>query len=206
MFLLKAFLQKIAPLPPEEWARTQSFFFRETVQKGAYYIKAGQYASKVSFIESGLFKLYYLAASRERIMMFFSENQFVTDYFGYLTHTPSVRPIQAVEDAVLYSISRDDLNRLFDASKTWEKIGRILAERAYVVSVQRANRLLHDDPDTRFATFMQEYPTLLQRVPQYMIASYLDMTPETLSRIKKRLMKAPPARGSVHDPLDPKLV
>jgi CRP-like cAMP-binding protein len=64
-----------------------------------------------------------------------------------------------------------------------------MAERAYILAVQRANRLLHDDFDTRFITFMTEYPSLLLRVPQYMIASYLDMTPETLSRVKKEHSK-----------------
>ena len=139
-------------------------------------------------------------------MLFFSEGQFVTDYFGYLTRTPSIRPIQALEDSMVYSIAHDHLQQLFDASKQWERQGRMMAERAYIISVQRANRLLHDDYDTRFATFMQEYPSLLQRVPQYMIASYLNMTPETFSRVKKRMTLQGKLKTSIHSPIDPKLI
>ncbi len=171
----------------EEIALALGCFREEKIKKGAYYLKDGQYSNKVSFIESGLFRLFYMVEGEEKIMLFFSEGQLMADYFGFLTLTPSIRPIQALEDSTIYSIDRTKLNELFDQSKNWDRIGRKLAESAYVTSVHRANRLLHDDFDTRLATFIQENPTLIQRVPQYMIASYLHMTPETLSRVKKRL-------------------
>ncbi|WP_421946344.1 Crp/Fnr family transcriptional regulator [Phaeodactylibacter xiamenensis] len=203
--LFKSYLQQVASLSEEEWEAASSVFTRDTYPKGAYYIREQQYCNKISFIEKGLFKLFYLHEGAEKIMMFFSEQQFVTDYFSYLTRTPSVRPIQAVEDSVVYSIFRDDLEALFNTSKNWERIGRLLAERSYIISVQRANRLLHDDPDTRFDALVREQPELLQRVPQYMIASYLNVKPETLSRIKRRRMGLDSIKPSVHDPIDPDL-
>lgn len=109
----------------------------------------------------------------------------MTDYYSFLTNTVSIRPIQALENSMIYSIEKKNLNKLFEYSKNWERIGRQLAESAYVTSVLRANRLLHDDYNTRFKTFIEESSFLMQRVPQYMIASYLNMTPETLSRVKK---------------------
>ena len=134
-------------------------------------------------------------------MLFFAEHQFMTDYFGYLTKTPSIRPIQALENSILYTIERQQLDELYDKSKNWEWLGRRLAESAYVRSVLRANRLLHDDFDTRLHTFVEENPTLLQRVPQYMIASYLNMTPETLSRVKKRLYRKGELKETIHKKL-----
>ena len=174
------------------------FFHQEKFKKGDFYLREGQFSNKISFIESGLFRLYYQVEGEEKIMLFFSENQFMTDYFGYLTQSPSIRPIQALENAIVYSIERDQLNQLFEYSKAWEYVGRKLAESAYVTSVLRANRLLHDDYDTRLNTFIEETPTLIQRVPQYMIASYLNMTPETLSRVKKRLMKNKEVKNTIH--------
>lgn len=181
---LKTYLQTIVPLSEEDWQASAGSFTRELLRKGDYYLREQQYCNKISFIESGLFRLFYLHDGAEKIMMFFSEQQFFTDYFGYLSHTPSIRQIQAVEDSVIYTITREKLEALFAASKSWERIGRLLAERSYLLAVQRANRLL-------------------QRVPQYMIASYLNVQPETLSRIKRRRMGHTNIRPSIHDPLNP---
>jgi CRP-like cAMP-binding protein len=109
--------------------------------------------------------------------------------------------VQALENSVVHSISKDNLAQLFAASKTWEKAGRILAEKAYVMAVQRVNRLLHDSTATRFETFLHESPQLLQRVPQYLIASYLDMALETLSRLKRKAMKNPVFAKTIHGSL-----
>lgn len=164
------------------------FYFKEIqIDKNQHYVNEGEICKKIGFIKKGLFKLYYNVDGIERIMLFFQENQFVTDYYSYLTQTPSKRPIQAIEEASVYNISYYDFHKLYESSKAWERVGRILAERAYIFSVQRANRIIHDEPDTRFITFLKDYPNLIQRVPQYMIASYLNMTPETYSRIKKRI-------------------
>ncbi|SEJ63034.1 cAMP-binding domain of CRP or a regulatory subunit of cAMP-dependent protein kinases [Cyclobacterium xiamenense] len=203
---LQAYLERVSPLTKEDWNLTVQSFKEEKYKKGDFFINEGRHCNKVSFVSKGLFKLYYLTEGQERIMLFFVEGQFLTDYFGYLTQTPSIRPIQALEDSVVYTITRDELNHLIKTSQTWSNIARVMAERAYVFAVQRANRLLHDDFDTRFITFMTEYPSLLQRVPQYMIASYLDMTPETLSRVKKRTFKNNPSLKSIHEGIDPQLL
>lgn len=195
---LADFLKTRGQLTAADLALAVPYFVREEIPKGAYYLREGHAANKVSFVEKGLFRLFYQLNGEEKIMLFFSEGQFMTDYFGFLTRTPSLRPIQALEDAVVYSIDYAKLHQLFEQSKNWERIGRQMAESAYVASVLRANRLLHDDYDTRFSTFMSENPGLLQRVPQYMIASYLHMTPETLSRVKKRAMKKSQPPPSIH--------
>ncbi len=203
---LKIFLKQFDSFDEEELDESLTYFKKIRIDKNEYYVKEGQICKKVAFIKKGIFKLYYNLDGVQHIMLFFQENQFVTDFYSYLTQTPSRRIIQALEDSVLFSITRKDLNYLYETSKIWGKLGRIFAERAYIVSVQKANRLLHDDFDTRVNTFMQEYPTLIQRVPQYMIASYLDMTPETLSRVKRRLMKDPDTKASVHNSIDPKII
>ena len=202
---LQAYLEKISPLNKEEWSLTLQAFKGEKYGKGDFFINEGRHCNKVSFLSKGLFKLYYLTEGQEKIMLFFAEGQFLTDYFGYLTQTPSIRPIQALEESIVYTITRDKLNHLIKTSQTWSNIARIMAEGAYILAVQRANRLLHDDFDTRFITFMTEYPSLLQRVPQHMIASYLNMTPETLSRVKKRTFKNNPSLKSIHSGIDPHL-
>lgn len=192
------FFKTFGKLTDEEINFAMGFFIPEEIKKGTIYLKEGQVSNKVSFVEKGLFRLFYQLNGEEKIMLFFSEFQLMSDYFGFLTNTASIRPIQALEDSLIYSIEKKNLNKLFDYSKNWERIGRHLAELAYVTSVLRANRLLHDDYNTRVQTFMDESPSLMQRVPQYMIASYLNMTPETLSRVKRRIMKAGVVKSTIH--------
>jgi CRP-like cAMP-binding protein len=119
---LQAYLNKISPLTKEDWNLTFQSFKEEKYKKGDYFIKEGGYSNKVSFVSKGLFKLYYLAEGQEKIMLFFAEGQFLTDYFGYLTQTPSIRPIEALEDSVVYTITRDKLNQLIKTSQTWSNI------------------------------------------------------------------------------------
>ncbi len=184
---LRNFLKQLDAFDDKELDESLTCFKKVQIERNGFYVKESDVCKKAAFIKKGIFKLYYNLDGVERIMLFFRENQFVTDYYSFLTQTPSKRPIQAIEDSIVYNITYNDFQKLFDKSKKWERVGRMLAERAYIYSVQRANRIIHDDPDTRFMTFLKEYPTLLQRVPQYMIASYLNMTPETYSRVKKRI-------------------
>jgi CRP-like cAMP-binding protein len=193
------FFKTFGNLTDEEINFAIGFFIPEEIKKNAFYLKEGQISNKVSFIEKGLFRLFYQLDGEEKIMLFFSESQLMSDYFGFLTDTASIRPIQALEDSLIYNIEKKNLNKLFDYSKNWERIGRQLAESAYVTSVLRANRLLHDDYKTRVKTFLEESPSLMQRVPQYMIASYLNMTPETLSRVKRRIMETDDIKVTIHN-------
>jgi CRP-like cAMP-binding protein len=186
MELFKKHLDTIAPLNSDEWEMARRLFKEEKIGKGEYFVRGNDVCTKIAFVAKGLFRMFYYVNGEDNTTLFFSENQFVTDYFGFLTQTPSFGPIQALEDSIVYTISYHDLQRLYEF-KNWERIGRIMSERAFSFSVLEANRFLHDDYDTRYVTFMQENPGYIQRIPQYMIASYLKMTPETLSRVKKRI-------------------
>jgi len=185
---LKHFLNNIAPLNESEWGLAEILFKEEKIRKGEYFVKSNEVCSKIAFIEKGLFRLCYTLDGVENTALFFSENQFVTDYFSFLTKTPSIGHIETLENSIVYYITFDDLQKLYQ-HKNWERIGRIMAERAFSFSVMETNRFSHDDFETRYITFYKENTDYIQRIPQYMIASYLKMTPETLSRIKKRVHK-----------------
>ncbi len=204
---LRFFLKQVMPFEEKELDESLAFFREIHIRKNEFIVNEDEVCQDAAFIKTGLFRLFYRLDGTEKNMLFFQENQFLADYYSFLTRTPSKRPIQAIEDSVVYRISYNDFQRLFDLSRKWERLGRILAERAYIFSVQRANRIIHDDPDTRFITFLKEYPALINRVPQYMIASYLNMTPETYSRVKKRINFREIERiTSIHEPINKFLI
>lgn len=186
---LKEILIKCFELDEIDVEIASNLFYEETIKKGDYYLRENQLCKKISFIESGLFRLFSNVNDIERNIYFFTENDFITDYFGFLTQTQSLRPIQALEDSVILSIKKEQLHELYSKSKKWERMGRLLAESAFLTSVIVTDRLLQDNFEARVESFIEETPNLIQRVPQYMIASYLNMTPETLCRVKKRIYK-----------------
>lgn len=201
MHPLRSFFASIAPLSAEAWALAEGRFHREVLPAQTHLIREGQVCQRLSFVTRGLLRLYYQRDGAERIMLFFREGSVAGDYFSFLTQTPSLRPVQTLEETELYHLGYADLQALY-RHPDWSTIGRKLNEQAYLFAVQRANRLIHDEPETRYHQFCQEQPELIQRVPQYMIASYLDMEPETLSRIKRRLQQNPsgPAASIHPDP------
>lgn len=194
-------LQALAPLTAADWTAMAAVLRRRELGRGNFFCRAGTVCTEMAFVEKGLLRLFYpLPEGQEKTMLFFRAGSLAGDYFSFLTETPSLRPVEALEPCVLWSVGRSDLMALYQRP-AWAQVGRHLAEQAYLYAAHRANRLLHDSPDTRYQTLLAEDPDLLQRVPQYLIASYLDLTPETLSRVKRRLQAQGPAPDSVHGPL-----
>jgi CRP/FNR family transcriptional regulator, anaerobic regulatory protein len=187
---LKEILKTSFELDDTDWEMASHIFFKENIVKGKHYLREKEYCTKLSFVVHGLFRVYTKMNHAEKTVQFFAENDFMTDYFGFLTHTPSIRNIQALEDATILSIQKDQLINLYCNSKKWERLGRILAESAYLNAVIKNDRLLQDNYNKRVKSFIHEKPEIIQRVPQYMIASYLNMTPETFSRVKKRIYES----------------
>jgi CRP/FNR family transcriptional regulator, anaerobic regulatory protein len=182
-------LKESFDLNDNDWQLAANLFNEEKISKGDYYLRENQICRKISFIKVGLFRLYNNFNGIEKNIHFFSEGEFVSDYFSFLLQTPSVRPIQALEDSILLSINKEKLFELYTKSEKWERVGRILAETAFLTAVVTTDRLLQANYEERVKIFITETPKLVQRVPQFMLASYLNMTPETLCRVKKRIYR-----------------
>ncbi len=131
--------------------------------------------------------MYYDVEGVEYVRQFHFERSFCSEYQSFLTEKPALMSLQALEDSELLLISHTDLHALFRLNKEFERIGRIVAEQSFIFVSQRFASMLLEDPETRYQNLVRERPKVVQRVPQYMIASYLGITPEALSRIRKRL-------------------
>jgi CRP-like cAMP-binding protein len=159
-----------------------------TLNKGEYFIRAGETPEHSGFINAGLVRFFYQTPKGQEFNKSFAyENQFMGAYSAFLTGTSTRFNIQALEECSILVVKIRHLVALFDKHGCWEKFGRILAEQLYIKKEQREAEFLLDDAEIRYQKFLQRYPGLEQRLAQYHIASYVGITPVALSRIRNKI-------------------
>lgn len=156
--------------------------------KGEHFLFAGDVCREAAFIESGVFRFYINTGERDATYYFAAENEFICDYPSFLPQRPSSINIQALEAAEIRAISFDDLQRFYRQITFGERFGRLIAEEIFVDSIQQLTSFYHDKPAVRYQNFVHRFPQLVQRLPQYYIASYVGIEPQSLSRIRRRFL------------------
>jgi CRP-like cAMP-binding protein len=185
------------PLVPKPDVLSRLAFACDIValRKGDHLLRLGDQAEHVYFVNRGLLRYYFLdaASGTERTGQFFDEGQAVTGVDSFLTGRPSRTSFEAIEPSEVLRLPRDVLTEAYDRDHAVERYGRLMVQQALTGSQLRAERLLTLSPEDRYRTFVTTRPEVARRVPQYLIASYLGITPEALSRIRARAAR-PPAR------------
>ncbi|OKP82921.1 Crp/Fnr family transcriptional regulator [Paenibacillus sp. P32E] len=177
-------LPQAAHLSDEDWNLFVERTRTKRIPKGVTLIQAGQLVKHAYFCTMGLFRLYYtLQDGREYNVAFTVENDFATSYGAMVMGTPSFFTIEAMEDSAVIEISFDVLKELMDKSRAWERFVYKSVERLYIRKEERERELLYLTAKERYDVFLVKYPGLGHRIPQYHIASYLGITPVSLSRI-----------------------
>ena len=171
----------------EEETIITSLFTESHLKPGDYFLEEGKICRSVAFIEKGLMRYFVTQDGNEKTMYFNKENEFVCNYSSFLPGKPSDVGIQALEETTLYLISKDNLQRLYADVKGGERFGRLAIEQVFLASTEQLRSLYSDPPARRYQQFLETYPDFVQRIPQYYIASYVGVKPQSLSRIRKRL-------------------
>lgn len=172
----------------EEERFISSVFKLKYFAKGEHFLLAGDVCREAAFIESGVFRFYINTDERDATYYFAAESEFICDYPSFLPQRPSDRNIQALEPAEIRVLSFDDLQRLYQTVRFGERFGRLIAEEIFVDSIQQLASFYQDKPAVRYRNFVHRFPQLVQRLPQYYIASYVGIKPQSLSRIRKRFL------------------
>ena len=159
---------------------------REEVAKKQLVLKEGQVAHKMYFIEKGCVRGYYLKEGQEVNSWFMKEGDFVISIVSFYTKLPSEEIIETLEESLLWSISRQNLERLYLQYPAFNLVGRLLTEKYYVLSEQRTQSLRKETADERYRNLLAAFPDISNRVPLKYIASYLGISPETLSRLRAK--------------------
>ncbi len=178
---------KTLPLPESDLVDFLSKFKTIHLKKGEYFITEGQLKKELGLIVKGCMFCYYNKDGEQVIDEFSLENEFITDYFSYLTNSPAEKNVKCIEDTELLVLSFEILKSEYSNNSNYEKIGRIMAEGLFINWHNKAKSLMLDDAESRYLKLISKRPDLLQRIPQYLIASYLNVKPETLSRIRKKI-------------------
>ncbi len=186
---LKAYYKQIIPsLTEEMWVKMQECAIVQEYKKGELYISPGEQENHVTFISKGGFRYYSVVDEKEVVCEFVFENNYLSEYESFLRRTPAKIFIQALEDSTVVKFHHQHVQECYNNYPLIERFGRLIAEKFLIDAIDRMNSLLSSSPEERYNKLAEEKPELLQRVPQYMIASFIGVTPEALSRIRRRLI------------------
>lgn len=184
---IRKFYSDFIPMTNEDWNLLEPNLRIVYLKKGEKLQVEGDVCNDVTFCNKGLLKSFHIKDGKEYIEAFFSENEYLSDYCSFLLRQPSKLYIEAIEDCELVLLDYDTIQVMYARVDNFQKFGRLMAEFLFTQISLRNNSLLFESPEERYVNFSKSRPDIIQRVPQYMIASYLGVTPEALSRIRKRL-------------------
>ncbi len=187
MDLLINKIKTYVPLSVEDEKVIHGLFHKKELKKGEHLLEAGNVCRHIIFIETGLVRYYINNDGEEKTNYFNKENEFVCDYMSFLPQIPSYVNIQALEDTTIWIISYTGIQEFYKEVTTGERFGRLAIEQVFVSVISQIGSLYTDPPEVRYHKFLSDYFDVGQRIPQYYIASYVGVKPQSLSRIRKRI-------------------
>lgn len=175
-------------LTPDEENFLKNYLTPKKIRKKQYLLQEGDVSRSIAFVEKGSLRAYSVDANdNEHIIQFALEGWTIGDLFSFLTGEPATYNIDALEDSELILISKSAHEELLAKMPKYETYTRLQITGAYIAMQRRLTSITSTALDDRYKDFTSLYPDIVQRVPQHMIASYMGLTPETLSRIRKRI-------------------
>ncbi|PSL47541.1 CRP-like cAMP-binding protein [Chitinophaga niastensis] len=180
-------IQYLIKLSEQEADFLVSLFKRVTLKKGEYFLREGKVSTEVAFIEKGLIR-YLMNHNGEEINYYFSkEDEWTGNYESMLSRKPSTKSIVALETTVLWILSAENLQKIYTSIREGDRMGRLIIEDVFVKTAQQLTSLYTGTPEERYQEFFTIFQGIEHRIPQYMIASFIGVKPQSLSRIRSRL-------------------
>lgn len=177
---------KFVPFSPDELNDIRSHFEKEYVQKNQLLLQEGQVCNKLYFVEQGIGRSYYLKKEgKEVTQWFFGDGNFMSSVDSFFRESPSFYYVEILEDSILHSISKVEMDLLLAKYHKMEKFIRLLSIEMFAKIIHKLNAVQFQTAKERYDYMLSEFPDISHRVPLGYIASYLGMTQETLSRIRK---------------------
>jgi CRP-like cAMP-binding protein len=189
---LISFFDRLIPLDKEEKELVSKIFHPRLFRKRQYVLQEGDISTQFYFVVRGCLRLYKIdEKGNAHILQFASENYWINDLGSFHGVKPTALNMDALEDTVVLQISRDDLKTLYTRAPKFDRIFRVLLENSFIRLQERLLQNISSTAEDRYQSFLEIYPHLINRLSQVQIASYLGITPEFLSRLRKRISKSP---------------
>lgn len=180
---------QVMQIQEREYAELLKISRIRTIPNGNFYLSEGQIPTKFAFLLSGLFRYVYIdSKGNEFTKSLIPEHNLLVSYSAMLNQRPSYFFIQAIEDSEILEVHYPSWLALQRANNDWDKFLIAALEKGYCLKEKRERDLLMLDAETRYKNFLTEFPGLENRITQQIVASYLGIKPESLSRIRKKLL------------------
>lgn len=185
---LHGLIERFIQLTEDEKRMLEHSFTRRIVPKNTLLVSEEEIASELYFVNKGLLRLFYNKEGEYITAYIFRENLFAACYESFLTQLPGNQSLETLEDCELLVLSKQALEQLYRDLPQINVLTRKIAEQRFINGQQLLSSFLLDSPETRYRKFAAVNGDLFLRVPHHMIASYLGITPVSLSRIRKRVL------------------
>jgi CRP-like cAMP-binding protein len=180
-------IRKFISLTPDEADQVAASVQEINVQRKKFLLQPANVCRANYFVSKGCMRLYFINRNgQEQITQFGIENWWITDYDSLETGKPSHYYIQAIEDAEIISLGKAVMEELLQKVPAMERYFRLILQKAHTASMRRFEYLRDQSDEERYRLFVSAFPGFVQRVPQYMLASYLGFTPQFLSKLRAK--------------------
>ena len=187
---IQNYISKFVSLTPEELSVVENCMQLREIPKKTFLLNAGDVCNFEAYVMKGCIREYFIDHKGQELTLEFAvEDWWVSDITSFENQTPSIMYIETLEDCELLVLSRESKDELLARVPKLERMFRLMIQRHLSVLQKRLFRTVSYTAMDKFEEFLRRYPSLPQRVPQHYIASYLGITPEFLSKLRKRQMK-----------------
>jgi CRP-like cAMP-binding protein len=184
---LKKYCKEIVPLSDIELDLIDNYFETKRLKKKDLLLQDNVVCNFIAFIADGSVRHFHIKDGIEKTCEISFNNSWVTDFQSFTHETVGIMNLQALEETTVFFIKKKDLFALYEKCNKYETFGRLMAEQVAQRATEIAMSLSSDKPEERYQNLIKKQPDLFQRVPQKYIANFLGISPESLSRIRKRI-------------------
>ena len=185
-------IQTFVPFSDAEWQALMPYLEVSTLKKKKNFAEPGKVCNHIGLVVKGSVRFFHIKDGEEITGYFCFENEFISSYKSFLTRQPAINYIQALEDSVLVTLNYNGTQQLYAdelIGHKMERLYRLIAEHYLICYEDRVTSFITQSPEERYNKLLETGGEILQRIPQHYVANFLGITPVSLSRIRRRIMK-----------------